>query len=103
MFLIRRKVLFWRIIVAGERSSEMFGEEECESAYINPKCPYVTMINQHSTDIHQIKNALVGDDLQSGLVAKLQRLETFMKVSVFIAGASVVALIGLALKLIFGV
>jgi len=77
--------------------------EECVDAYQNPKCPYVTQINQHSNDVAQIKTALVGEDLQSGLVAKVQRLETFMKVAVFIGGASFAAFIGLALKLIFGV
>jgi hypothetical protein len=30
------------------------------------------MINQHSSDIHQIKNALIGEDLQDGLVADVQ-------------------------------
>ena len=78
-------------------------QEDCQEAFANPKCPYVTQINQHSADVAQIKAALVGEDLQDGLVAKVQRLETFMKVSVFIAGASVVALLGIALKLIFGV
>jgi hypothetical protein len=75
---------------------------ECESAYENPKCPYVTQINQHSSDVAQIKTALVGEDLQGGLVAKVQRLESFMKVAIFVSGAVAVAVVGLAVKLIFG-
>jgi len=78
-------------------------EEDCENAYFNPKCPYVTQINQHSSDVTQIKTALVGEDLQGGLVAKVQQLETFMKIAVFISGAAVVTIIGVALKLFFGV
>ena len=72
--------------------------EECECAYQNPKCPYVTMINQHSSDIHQIKNALIGKDLQGGLVADVQTLKTYFRIT---AGALVVVVpiaVGLALK-----
>ncbi len=76
--------------------------DDCEDAYVNPKCPYVTQINQHGGDLKQIKTALVGEDLQGGLVAKVQRLETFMKVTTFISGAAVVAVIGLLLKIIIG-
>ncbi len=54
-------------------------EEECENACFNPKCPKVTLINQHGSDVAQIKTAPIGNDLQSGLVPKVQRLETFMK------------------------
>ncbi len=77
-------------------------EEECKDAYINPKCPYVTQINQHGSDVAQIKTALVGEDLQGGLVAKVQRLETFMKIAVFVSGAVAIAVVGIAVKLIFG-
>lgn len=55
--------------------------EECPDAYQNPKCPYVTMINQHSSDIHQIKNALIGEDLQDGLVADVQTLKTYFRIT----------------------
>jgi hypothetical protein len=78
-------------------------KDECESAFENPKCPYVTQINQHSSDVSQIKTALVGEDLQGGLVAKAQRLETFMKIAVFISAAATAAFVGVAIKLIFGV
>jgi hypothetical protein len=77
-------------------------EADCENAYENPKCPYVTQINQHSNDVNQIKTALVGEDLQGGLVAKVQRLETFMKIAAFVSAAATVAFIGVAIKLIFG-
>jgi hypothetical protein len=81
----------------------MAAEPECEDAYVNPKCPYVTQINQHGSDVSQIKTALVGEDLQGGLVAKVQRLETFMKIAVFVSGAVAVAVVGIAVKMIFGV
>ena len=74
--------------------------EECPDAYQNPKCPYVTMINQHSSDIHQIKNALIGEDLQDGLVADVQTLKTYFRITA--AGLVIVVpvAVGLALKLI---
>lgn len=74
---------------------------ECPDAYSNPKCPYLTQINQHTSDVTQIKNALIGPDLQGGLVSKVQKLENFMKVTVFISSAAVVAVIGLILKAVF--
>lgn len=76
--------------------------EDCPDAYANPKCPYVTQINQHGADVHQIKTALVGVDMQGGLVAKVQKLETFMKVTVFISSVAVTAAIGLAVKALLG-
>jgi hypothetical protein len=81
----------------------MSGTVDCSEAYKNPSCPYVTQINQHSSDVNQIKTALVGEDLQGGLVAKVQRLETFMKIAVFVSGAAAVAVVGVAIKIIFGV
>lgn len=76
--------------------------EDCSEAYTNPKCPYVTQINQHSCDVGQIKNALVGSDLQGGLVAKVQRLETFMKITTFLSSTFAIAIIGLAIKILVG-
>lgn len=78
-------------------------EHECVDAFANPRCPYVTQINQHGRDLGQIKTALIGEDLQGGLVAKVQRLETFMRITVFISGAAIVAAITLAVKVLLGV
>ncbi len=74
--------------------------EECQDSYQNPKCPYVTMINQHSSDIHQIKSALVGDDLQGGLVADVQVLKTYFRVTAAALVVVVPVAVGLALKLL---
>jgi len=76
---------------------------DCPDAYENPRCPYVTQINQHSCDVQQIKQALVGNDLQGGLVAKVQKLESFMKVAVFVSSAAVAATITLLVKVALGV
>jgi len=72
--------------------------EECSDAYQNPKCPYVTMINQHSSDIHQIKNALIGKDLQGGLVADVQTLKTYFRITASALVVVVPIAVGLALK-----
>lgn len=80
--------------------AEQCEAEECKDAYQNPKCPYVTMINQHSSDIHQIKNALVGDDLQSGLVAEVQQLKLYMRLFAATAGVAIPLAAALALKLL---
>lgn len=75
---------------------------ECQEAYSNPSCPYVTMINIHTNELTQVKDALIGKDLQSGLVAEIQRLKIFMKTAVFITGIALTAAVGLALKVLFG-
>ena len=49
---------------------------ECEDANKNPVCPYITTIKQSSQDIQQIKTALIGEDLQSGMVSKIKDIET---------------------------
>ncbi len=74
--------------------------EECPDAYQNPKCPYVTMINQHSSDIHQIKNALVGEDLQGGLVSDVHTLKTYFRITATALVVVVPIAVGLALKLL---
>lgn len=43
----------------------------CPDAY-QTLCPYVTVINQRSADLKQVKFALVRADLQDGLVADVQ-------------------------------
>ncbi len=70
---------------------------ECVNADSNPRCPYITQINQHGNDLTQIRTALVGADMQSGLVAKVQRLELFMKVTTFITGGALLAAISLGI------
>ena len=72
--------------------------EECPDAYQNPKCPYVTMINQHSNDIHQIKNALIGEDMQDGLVADVQTLKTYFRITATALVIVTPIAVGLALK-----
>jgi hypothetical protein len=58
------------------------------------------MINQHSSDIHQIKNALIGENLQDGLVADVQTLKTYFRITA--AGLVIVVpiAVGLAFKLL---
>ncbi len=61
------------------------------------------MINQHTKDLEQVKDALIGKDLCGGIVAEIGKLKTFMKIAVFISGASITAAIALILKVIFNV
>jgi hypothetical protein len=49
--------------------------EVCGDADSNPACPYVTQINQSLSDIREIKQALVGVDMQSGIVGSLKSLK----------------------------
>jgi hypothetical protein len=89
-------------------------EEECEDAYQNPKCPYVTVINRTNEsivatnrdvirmqedigtlreDLAEIKAALLGDDLQGGLIAKVSQLWNAHKVELFLVGLIVTAFV----------
>jgi len=61
-----------------------------------PTCPEL------KKKIDRIDLAIVGPDLQGGLVAKVQKLETFMKITTFISSAAIIAAIGLAVKALFG-
>ena len=64
--------------------------DECEVAYSNPKCPYVTQINintQAMQNVNRALTALLGDDmtgLNSGVIhtilSKLDRLDDNQKV-----------------------
>lgn len=64
--------------------------DECEIAYSNPKCPYVTQINintQAMKNVDRALTALLGDDmtgLNSGVIhtilSKLDRLDDNQKV-----------------------
>jgi len=49
-------------------------------ANINPKCPYVTLIQQCRIDIDSIKKALIGDDMQTGLVGSIKTIESKLQV-----------------------
>jgi hypothetical protein len=74
-------------------------EEICPDANKNPTCPYITAIHINTAQVSRIENALVGEDLQSGLVAKVHQLEVTQKVLVAIGSASLVGLVGLAIFL----
>lgn len=77
--------------------------EECVNADSNPICLYLTQINQQSLDIAQIKKALIGDDLQGGLVEQVSKLKLMYKILIFIGGTCVASFIAVMLKLVFHV
>ena len=52
----------------------------CPDANKNPVCPYITAIHQNTSQVSRIEKALVGEDLQSGLVAKVHQLEVTQKI-----------------------
>ncbi len=54
-------------------------EEICENANKNPVCPYVTDIRASREDRALMKRALVGDDLQGGLVKRMTDVEAEIK------------------------
>jgi hypothetical protein len=57
-----------------ERSS---GEQDfCTFAGKNPTCPYVSQIKQQGEDIRMIKKALIGEDMQGGLVKKVNSMQS---------------------------
>ena len=63
----------------------MTKEKECENAYSNPNCPYISVINQsvdnikqNTSDIKVIKDALVGEDLRGGIVKDVAELKSWM-------------------------
>lgn len=76
---------------------------ECEEADNNPSCPYLSQINQQASDIKAIRRALIGDDMQSGIVAEIQKFKILWKITIFIAGATAAGFISLILKLILQV
>lgn len=61
--------------MAGE-VCRMSDEEDCENAGKNPTCPYIATIKQQGEDIKMIKKALIGDDMQSGLVKKVNTMQS---------------------------
>ena len=82
-------------------SGDESGDEFCENATKNPTCPYVTMIHRQDADIKQIKRALVGDNLQGGLVAEVQKFKLLWKATIFILSVTITILTGVALEFIF--
>lgn len=74
--------------------------DECEDADKNPNCPYISQINQQGKDIREIKLALIGENMQGGIVAEIQKFKMLWKVTIFIAGVSATGLIGLLIKFI---
>jgi hypothetical protein len=54
-------------------------KEDCENAFKNPSCPYLSEIKQCSNDIKEIKEALLGKDLQNpGLIAEFVKLKSWI-------------------------
>ena len=78
-------------------------KEPCENADSNPICPYLTQINQSIEDIKQVKNALVGEDLQSGLVKKIADLEASIKTAASWANFGKPIILGVIMAVIAGV
>jgi oligoribonuclease (3'-5' exoribonuclease) len=83
---------------ATEEKTEV--DKVCPDANKNPVCPYITAIHQNTSQVNRIEKALVGEDLQSGLVAKVHQLEVTQKILIALGSASLVGLVSLALILI---
>jgi hypothetical protein len=71
----------------------------CPDANKNPTCPYITAIHANTAQVNRIEKALVGEDMQSGLVAKVHRLEVTQKILVALGSASLAGLVALAIFL----
>ena len=71
----------------------------CPDANKNPTCPYITAIHTNTAQVNRIENALVGEDFQSGLVAKVQQLEVTQKILIALGSTSLVGLVSLVLIL----
>jgi len=74
-------------------------EEICPDANKHPTCPYIADIHANTAKVSRIEKALVGDDLQSGLVSKVHQLEVTQKILVALGSASLAGLVGLAIFL----
>jgi hypothetical protein len=74
-------------------------DEVCPDANKNPTCPYITAIHTNITQVSRIEKALVGEDMQSGLVAKVHKLEVTQKILVALGSASLAGLVALAIFL----
>jgi hypothetical protein len=75
-------------------------DKVCPDANKNPVCPYITAIHQNTSQVSRIEKALVGEDLQSGLVAKVHQLEVTQKILIALGSASLLGLVSLAIILI---
>jgi hypothetical protein len=94
---------------------------ECEDAYKNPKCPYVTVINRTNDSIAQtkldvsvvcsnigdlqsdvtlLKKALLGDDLQGGMISRVGQLWLVHKVELFVVSTVIIALVARSFNVI---
>ena len=73
--------------------------EICPDANKNPVCPYITAIHTNTAQVNRIENALVGEDLQSGLVAKVHQLEVTQKILIALGSTSLVGLVSLVIIL----
>ena len=71
----------------------------CPDANKNPVCPYITAIHQNTSQVNRIEKALVGEDLQSGLVAKVHQLEVTQKILIALGSTSLVGLVSLVVLL----
>jgi hypothetical protein len=84
----------------GEVLETKYFDEVCPGANKNPTCPYITAIHTNSAQVNRIEKALVGEDLQSGLVAKVHQLEVTQKILIALGSASLVGFISLAIILV---
>jgi hypothetical protein len=75
------------------------GPEICPDANKNPTCPYITAIHTNTAQVNRIENALVGEDFQSGLVAKVHQLEVTQKILIALGSTSLVGLVSLVIIL----
>ena len=82
-----------------EEQTQQVGEV-CPDANKNPTCPYITAIHTNSAQVNRIENALVGEDLQSGLVAKVHQLEVTQKILIALGSTSLVGLVSLVIILV---
>jgi len=73
----------------------------CKDADKNPDCPYLEQIRQQGEDIKTIKRAIIGDDMQGGIVAEIQKFKILWKITIFLAATSTTGLIALVLKAAF--
>ena len=73
--------------------------EVCPDANKNPTCPYITAIHTNTAQVNRIENALVGEDFQSGLVAKVHQLEVTQKILIALGSTSLVGLVSLVVLL----
>lgn len=91
-------------------------DEECAEAYSNPNCPYVTQINSNAQNIFamcrdikeikqrvgKIETALIGDDMQGGLIKSVHRNVLINKAILAITSMLIAAVVGVLVKGFFG-